>query len=196
MARFYVLEVPENDGVVTAAAQDPAVTIDRVGPYFRISADGAIVSREWIHSAGATPFGFAFGRRGKLYVSEAQNGAAGGSTLSSYVTGDDGYPTVIGAQIPTFQTAACWVATSWDGKFAYTANAGSDTITGYRTFDGGQVSILTPNGVTGRMPAGAGALDLAAFERDRAGEDRTSVDAGMELAVLAARIDTGREIGE
>lgn len=43
MARFYVLEVPENDGVVTAAAQDPAVTIDRVGPYFRISADGAIV---------------------------------------------------------------------------------------------------------------------------------------------------------
>ena len=43
MARFYVLEVPENEGVVTVASRDPMVTVDQVGPYFRISADGTIV---------------------------------------------------------------------------------------------------------------------------------------------------------
>jgi len=128
---------------------------------FTVDASGAIAGREWISSPGATPFGFAFGRRGKLFVSEAQGGAAGASTLSSYITGDDGYATPISAAVPTFQTAACWVGVSWDGKFAYTGNAGSGTITGYRVFDGGQVSILTSTGVSGRMPNGANALDLA-----------------------------------
>jgi len=128
---------------------------------YSLDASGAISGRDWIASPGATPFGFAFGRRGKLFVSEAQGGALGGSTVSSYLTGDDGYPSVISAAVPTFQTAACWVGTSWDGKFVYTGNAGSDTITGYRAFDGGQVSILNATGVSGRMPSGAGAVDLA-----------------------------------
>jgi hypothetical protein len=43
MTRLYVLEVPENEGVVKVAAQDPGVTIDKVGPYFRISSDTDIV---------------------------------------------------------------------------------------------------------------------------------------------------------
>jgi hypothetical protein len=40
---LYVLDVPENLGVAKVAAEDPAVTVERVGPYFAISADGAIV---------------------------------------------------------------------------------------------------------------------------------------------------------
>ncbi|MEU5397972.1 hypothetical protein ABZ348_01545 [Streptomyces sp. NPDC005963] len=43
MARFYVLEVPENDGVIKIARQDPANTVDSVGPYFRITAASPIV---------------------------------------------------------------------------------------------------------------------------------------------------------
>lgn len=41
--RIYILEVPENDSVVKVAAQDPAITIDKVGPYFRITADSDII---------------------------------------------------------------------------------------------------------------------------------------------------------
>lgn len=37
-ARIYVLEVPENEGFVKVAAEDPIVTVDKVGPYFRITA--------------------------------------------------------------------------------------------------------------------------------------------------------------
>jgi hypothetical protein len=40
---MFVLEVPENDGVVTVAAQGAGVTVDKVGPYFRISAAEEIV---------------------------------------------------------------------------------------------------------------------------------------------------------
>lgn len=43
MPRFYVLEVPENEGVVNVANQDASISVDQVGPYFRLSADVPIV---------------------------------------------------------------------------------------------------------------------------------------------------------
>jgi hypothetical protein len=43
MSRLYVLGVPENDGVIDVATQDPAITVDKVGPYFRITSDHDIV---------------------------------------------------------------------------------------------------------------------------------------------------------
>jgi hypothetical protein len=43
MTQLFMLDVPENTPIVAVADQDPAVTIDRVGPYYRIVADSAIV---------------------------------------------------------------------------------------------------------------------------------------------------------
>ncbi|AEA28440.1 hypothetical protein Psed_6342 [Pseudonocardia dioxanivorans CB1190] len=40
---LYVLDVPENIAVPKVAAEDPAVTVGRLGPYFVISADQPIV---------------------------------------------------------------------------------------------------------------------------------------------------------
>lgn len=37
MSRMYVLDVPENESIVKVAGADPAVAIDKVGPYFRIT---------------------------------------------------------------------------------------------------------------------------------------------------------------
>ena len=42
MTTLYVLDVPENTGVAKAAAQDPSVSVGRVGPYFEITASGPI----------------------------------------------------------------------------------------------------------------------------------------------------------
>jgi hypothetical protein len=42
MTTLYVLDVPEHTGVAQAAADDPAVSVGRVGPYFEITATGAI----------------------------------------------------------------------------------------------------------------------------------------------------------
>lgn len=43
MTTLYVLDVPENTAVAKVAAEDPAVTVGRIGPYFEINAAGAIV---------------------------------------------------------------------------------------------------------------------------------------------------------
>ena len=42
MTTLYVLEVPENTPLVKVAAEDPAVTVGRIGPYFEIISDAAI----------------------------------------------------------------------------------------------------------------------------------------------------------
>lgn len=43
MTTLYVLDVPENTPLAKVAAENPDVTVGRVGPYFEISADGPIV---------------------------------------------------------------------------------------------------------------------------------------------------------
>ncbi|MEU6698612.1 hypothetical protein [Pseudonocardia sp. NPDC046786] len=37
---MFVLDVPENDGLVRVAEQDPLLGVEKVGPYFRIVASG------------------------------------------------------------------------------------------------------------------------------------------------------------
>jgi len=43
MTQLFMLDVPENTPIVAVADQDPAITVDRVGPYFRIASDTPIV---------------------------------------------------------------------------------------------------------------------------------------------------------
>lgn len=43
MSTLFVLDIPENVGVRSVAAQDPEVTVERVGPYFRITSPETIV---------------------------------------------------------------------------------------------------------------------------------------------------------
>jgi 6-phosphogluconolactonase len=76
-------------------------------------------------SAGQTPFGFAFNQHGVLIVSEAFGGAVDASAVSSYTVGSGGTLGVVSASVPTTETAACWVAVTNNGKFAYAANTGS-----------------------------------------------------------------------
>jgi hypothetical protein len=40
---MYVLDVPENTPLAKVAAEDPAVTVGRIGPYFEITSDTTIV---------------------------------------------------------------------------------------------------------------------------------------------------------
>ena len=89
--------------LVTAKATNQIVTflVDRDG----FASDGLVQA-----SSGITPFGFAFGKRDQVLVSEAFGGAPLSSAMSSYIAGDDGTLETVGASVPTMQTAACWVA--------------------------------------------------------------------------------------
>lgn len=133
---------------------------------YSVNADGTASQAHTYASSGATPFGFAFNKHGALVVSEAFGGAADASAASSYIVRNGGLSLVTGS-LGTTETAACWVVVSKDGKFAYTANAGSSSITGYAVAPNGALTLLDANGVTASTGVGAGALDLAVSNNGR-----------------------------
>jgi 6-phosphogluconolactonase (cycloisomerase 2 family) len=110
-------------------------------------------------SSGATPFGFGFDGRGDAIVSEA-----GASTVSSYRVGALGGLSSITAALPVGPGAACWVAVSPDGRYAYTGNA-TGSISGFAVGRDGTLTALTPGGITASLPAPFTPRDLA-FSRD------------------------------
>ena len=104
-------------------------------------------------AAGGTPFGFDFDKRGDVLTSDAAGSA------SSYAVAKNGSLSVISGAVPTNQGAPCWLVTSNDGRYAYTANAGGGTISGFAVGHDGGLSLLDPSGATGNLGAGSHPLD-------------------------------------
>jgi 6-phosphogluconolactonase (cycloisomerase 2 family) len=128
---------------------------------FKVGSDGLASAGTWISSAGVTPFGFAFDARGRAIVSEAWGGAADASTVSSYAL-RGGSATVIDGPVATTETSACWVAVTANGRFAYDANTGSGTVTGFAIGTDGSLTRLDANGVTGVTGGSPADLDASA----------------------------------
>jgi 6-phosphogluconolactonase len=113
-------------------------------------------------SHGVTPFGFSFSRQGYLIVSEAFAGLPDISAVSSYSVNTQGEVNVITPSSPTNETAACWIVVTDDGKFTYTTNTGSGTISGYRINRAtGELRLLDPDGITARTGIDSGPTDEA-----------------------------------
>lgn len=123
--------------------------------------------RDSVAASGRTPFGFAFGRRSQLLVSQAEGGEAGLSTLASYRIDRSSNLTAIGAPVPTTQTAACWVAVTLDHRFAYVTNTGSDTISGFSVSASGQLTPLGANSVVASVASGGTPIDMSITDDNR-----------------------------
>jgi len=119
---------------------------------YAVGQDGIATGPKSFASAGGTPFGFAFGRPGELLVSEAAGSA------SSYDL-EGGALGVVSGAVSTHQGAPCWLVVTPDGRFAYTANAHSGTISGFAVGQGGTLRLLDADGATATV--GAGNVDLA-----------------------------------
>jgi 6-phosphogluconolactonase len=89
-------------------------------------------------SSGAVPFGFGITGQGTIVVSEA-----GASTVSSYRFGSGGALRTVTASLPVGQNAACWVAVSPNGRFAYTGNAAGGITAFAIARDGSLTSLGT-----------------------------------------------------
>jgi 6-phosphogluconolactonase (cycloisomerase 2 family) len=145
------------DGDVLVVTEKATNQIDT----FTVDSNGVSGPVNTYVSAGTTPFGFATGKRDQLIVSEAAGGAADQSSVSSYQLGKDGSLAVISPAIGTTETAACWAIVSNDGRFTYTTNAGSGSISGYSIDFDGTLTLLDANGRTGNTGKGTGPLDMA-----------------------------------
>ena len=127
---------------------------------FSVDRHGSASAPSTTPSAGRTPFGFDVDARGRVFVSEAFGGAPDASAVSSYAPERRSSDLdVIDPSVPTTETAACWVEVTRDGRFLYTTNTGSGTVTGYAIGFDGSLSRLDDDGVTASAP-GSGPLDV------------------------------------
>lgn len=126
---------------------------------YAVDGNGLLGAAHAQTSPSPTPFGFSFGRRDQLVVSEAVGGAAGATTVSSYLLGGDGSAVAVSPAVPSGQSAACWVVTTRDGRFAYVSNTASANISSYRL--GGDGSAALAAGAAGSTGNGSGPTDMA-----------------------------------
>jgi len=144
---------PNGQGVVVA---------EKVSNYidtFQLDARGLPEQTTYQKSNGQTPFGFDFDSEGRLFVTEAVGGTTNASTVSSYSLDKMLNLKTISQSVATLQTAACWDVVSPNGRFVYTGNAGSGSVSGFRIGSTGAISLVTPSGVTGTT--GGHTLDTA-----------------------------------
>ncbi len=130
---------------------------------FTVGSDGRLTAAVGSPFAaqGVGPFGSEFRPTNpdQLFVSNAHDGAGAG-TVSAFNDSATGVLSAIGSSpFADNQTAPCWVEISHDGRFLFTVNTASGTISRYSIADDGQLTLLgsTPVGATG----GVGAVDAA-----------------------------------
>ena len=128
---------------------------------YTVGDDGLVTDQQLFASPVPTPFGFAVGREGRIFVSEANGGAANASSVSSYSLSDEGDITAITSAVATHQSAACWVVLTRNERLAYASNTGSGTISGYRVSRTGALSLLQADGITATTGVANKPIDLA-----------------------------------
>ncbi len=135
---------------------------------FHVNTDGSLSHRVSVPSTGQTPFGFAFNPQNsrELVVANAAGGTAGASSVTAYRAGYNGVVSVGGA-VADHQTAACWLIITNDGAYAYTTNAGSGTISGYRLLPNDGLALLNASGLTASTGAGSHPLEMALSPNSR-----------------------------
>jgi 6-phosphogluconolactonase len=109
-------------------------------------------------ATGGTPFGFDFDKHGNVLTSNASGSA------SSYDVAKDGSLSVISGAVPTFQGAPCWLVTSENGRFAYTADAAAGRSPASPSTTTARSRCLIPAESVGNLGAGSHPLDESVTE--------------------------------
>jgi 6-phosphogluconolactonase len=123
-----------------------------------VSSNGDLNATSRRTSSGSGPFGFAVTDHDQLIVAEA-SGAAPNGAVSSYRLIANGKLALNSASVSTHQAATCWLVLTKDERFAFTANAGSGSISGFDVSSDGSLAALDADGRTG-VTNGTGAKPL------------------------------------
>lgn len=119
-----------------------------------------------VASPGPTPFGAEFDGSGRYILSLANVGPGraavpDGSSVASLAFPSTGGATVLSGPVPTTETAACWIEITPNGRWVYTTNTASGTITGFEIGPGGALTRVTPDGRTAVTGPGTDPLEMA-----------------------------------
>ena len=109
---------------------------------FPVEPNGRLGAPVITPSAGMTPFGFdVVGRT--VIVSDATT-AGRGAAVSSYEVGRDATLGVETAALAVRGQGACWVLATNDGRYAYTVNSATATLTAVAVGGDGQLRLVNP----------------------------------------------------
>lgn len=95
-----------------------------------------------------------------LTVQTGPAGATNASSISSYQLEAGSALASITASVPTLGAATCWVALTPNGKFAFTSNAGSGTLSAFSISAAGVLTAVDGT-VVASLPSGSTNLDIA-----------------------------------
>jgi 6-phosphogluconolactonase (cycloisomerase 2 family) len=146
------------DGTKLAGTRVETSKIDS----FTVGPDGLLTAAP--HSPfpaqGLGPFGSQFRPTNpdQLFVSNAHNVGDGTGTVSAFRDSADGKLSTIGSSpFADRQTAPCWVEITHNGRFLFTVNTGSGSISRYRITHRGALTLLGSTAV--KASGGVGAVD-------------------------------------
>jgi 6-phosphogluconolactonase len=143
------------DGALLVVTEKATNSID----VYVVGADGVAGPPISNPSSGETPFGFAFDQRNNLIVSEAFGGAPNASAVSSYSAALSGMLSVVSDSVPDFQAAACWIVITNSGRYVYTTNTASGSVSSYELASSGALTLL--NSVAANIGAMSSPIDMA-----------------------------------
>jgi 6-phosphogluconolactonase (cycloisomerase 2 family) len=129
---------------------------------FTVGGDGRLTTAPGspFSAQGLGPFGSEFRPTNpdQLFVSNAHNVGNGTGTVSAFRDSFNGRLSSIGhSPFADLQTAPCWVEITHDGRFLFTVNTASGTISRYSITPGGTLALLGSTPV--KSSGGVGAVD-------------------------------------
>jgi 6-phosphogluconolactonase len=128
---------------------------------FHVQIDGTLGPIVVNPSGGPGAYAVVFAPNGAALVSETgPTGGHNASALSSYAVQPNGTLTAISQSVPTLGAATCWQAVTPDGRWVYTDNTGTSTISGFSIGKNGALAPLSGT-IVATLPAGSTNLDLA-----------------------------------
>ena len=134
---------------------------------FSVHADGTLGSIDSTPSAGPGAFAVQFAPNGTaLVVETGPAGATNASAISSYAADAGGSLSVISPSVATQGAATCWLQVTPNGRYVYTANSATSTISGFAIGANGSLTPL-PGTIVGTFPAGSTDIDMTVSANGR-----------------------------
>ena len=127
---------------------------------FSVQTNGTLAPIVVNPSAGSGLFAVLFAPSGVALAVET--GPAGGnnaSAISSYTVAADGTLSPVSASVPTLGAATCWHVITPNGKFVYTANAATGTVSGFAIAATGALTPVAGT-IVATNPSGSVDLDM------------------------------------
>lgn len=118
---------------------------------FRVGDDDLLTEQSSFPANNSAPVAVAVGPHNIVGITEgAISGfripVPNGSTVSSYRVTAEGTMELVSKSVPTNQTAACWLQFTPDGRYAYTGNTGSGSVSSFQVSENGELTLLNPVG--------------------------------------------------